>query len=235
MDKLKLTQIKKLCKSRGIKLSGSNKKELVGKLKMYFGCVKIQRFLRSRWIENDCPISLEKVVYPCYTYKPMCGNRKFIYYNLGPLVEYLTVSGDFRDPHTREEYNEAHIKKLEEYRKGVFKGKNLYKLSKNENYYKTKKRREDGIEVMERCLDEIVYSIRQTMEIPQNNSPSLELTSYHFPNFHRYFKSLWIKSQESSKYVLKNTLSQIGSGNDPNNVKDYILQFIYTMETTYFP
>ena len=57
-----------------------------------------------------CPISLKSVNYPCWMFKT---NTKCVYYNLVDLVQYLTVSGNFRDPMTRVEYSINDLKSMD--------------------------------------------------------------------------------------------------------------------------
>jgi hypothetical protein len=233
-------QLKIICKYKKIKnYSKLKKNELVLILEKLYASIKIQRLFRN-YINNEvCPISLEVIKYPCFAFKPK-GFTNFIYYNLEPLAKYLINSGDFRDPKTREPYSQDNLKKIDDLIKyNSLKIKSVYKSSMNSSIYKRKREREEDILVIERCIDEIVFSMRLIMETDSNNDPTVTLGSFHFPTFHRYFRNLLNKSHEFSKQLLNNIINIITGPEqkptpDPNNVKDFILQFLFTLESTYF-
>lgn len=245
--KLQVKQLKQLCKYRNLTgYSNMDKHNLITILSKDIAAKKIQHQLRKRWIkDNLCPISMEHISYPCYAFKPKGfdfnqSGPLMIYYNLVPLLDYLLVSGDFRDPKTREPYSEEFIKSLDEYViRQKIKTKSVLKASKNKNFYKKRKDREEELIILERCLDEVVSSMRMILEVVQENSPVITLNSFHFPTYHRYFRSLLYKSEDNARHTLNSTINIItGPPNnptqDPNNVKDLIFQFIYTLEATYF-
>lgn len=248
LSKLPIKKLKELCKIKHIhKYTGLKKNDIIKCIIEDISVKKIQRFMRSRWIRDEiCPISMDRIRYPSFVFIPKGLNIEdnskplMIYYNLEPLVEYLLTSGDFRDPKTRESYSEEFLKSLDKYRLKIgLKYRSIYKASQNKNFYKRKKEREEDLIILERCLDEVVSSMRMLLEFEQENNPTLTLNSFHFPTYHRYFRSLLYKSSENAKHVLNNTISVIsGPPNnptkDPNNVKDLIFQFIYTLEETYF-
>lgn len=242
-DILSLKDLKKICKLKKFKgYSTLKKKEIVELLVRYYSVVRLQRFIRDRWNDELCPISLEPIRYPCFSFKPkgFIGRVSFIYYNLEPLVSYLLSSGDFRDPKTREPYSESVLKKIDNLvTTNNLKMKSVYKASKNGTIYKRNRDREEDIIVIERCIDEIVHSMRIIMETESNNDSTITLSSFHFPTFHRYFRNLLYKSEEAAKRLLVSTINVITGPEqrpspDPNNIKDYILQFLYTLESTYF-
>lgn len=242
-DKINLLQLKKLCKVHKIKkYSKLTKHEILKLLNLNISIVKIQRHFRNKWIKECCPVSLETVRFPCFPFRPKGFGGKytfFIYYNLKSLVDYLIISGDFRDPKTREPYSEHVLKSIDKCRKKVgMKGKSVYHASKNTSYYRKKREKDEDIVVFERFLDEIVSSIRNMMETPQTSNPTNSLNNYHLPIFHRYFKSMYYKSKENAKYFLSHTIHVISGTKqrctpDPNGVKSLILQFLYTVESLY--
>ena len=250
LESLTMTQLRLLCRLKKLRnYSKLTKSDLVVVVERTVAATKIKRFLRRRWIDDGlCPITMDEVHYPCFVFMPkelvVDDNNKFrpimIYYNLCDLIQYLNTSGDFRDPKTREQYSDKFLKSLDAYaRKVGIKARSVYKASKNCNLYKKKKECEEDILILERCLDEVISSMRVLMEFPQDCCPSLTLKSFHFPTYHRYFRSLMTKSMESAKYVMVGTVSVItgpkqNPTKDPNGVKDLILQFILTLESTYF-
>lgn len=243
-DQLNVRQLRVICKFRKIKYSKLKKVGLVQTLASHYTVMKIQRFLRSRWIDGPCPISMEPVKYPCFAYRPKGwimdnGGAHFIYYNLKPLIDFLISSGDFRDPKTREAYDEHNLQKIDTYAKRVsLKTKSVLQASKNRNFYKRKRDRENDIIVIERCIDEVTSSIRHLMENESLTDPSISLNSFLFPVFHRYFRNLTLLSRDHARYLLDRTIHSIVGNErrtppDPNKLRDFILQFLLTMETTY--
>jgi hypothetical protein len=238
---LTVVKLKKVCKILNIvKYSKLRKDELVYKINTMLAILKLQRHFRNKWINGPCPISMEPIGYPCFSYKPK-GSTTFIYYNLDTLVDYLLQTGDFRDPKTREPYSDETLKAIDKYKnKAGLISKSVYKASCNRNIYRRKKEHEDDIMVLERYLDEIVSSIRGIMETENIcEDRTILLNSYHFPTFLRYYKKLLQLSKETANYKINNTI-QIISGSkeqppiDPYNLQDFILQFFYTIEVTYF-
>lgn len=248
-DKLNLKQLKQICKLKKIEnFSKLKKTELVHIINTNISIIKIQRFVRSVWIDGLCPISMEIVKYPCYAFRPkgfMIDKSKsrsgtsFIYYNLEPLINYLLSSGDFRDPKTREPYNANILKSIDKCKNSVKIKKSVYRASVNKTIYRRKNEKNEDLVVLERCIDEVVSSIRITLENEQYSDSRITLNSFHFPTFHRYFRNILYKSKEYAKQVLQHTIHIITGPDehptlDPNNMKDFILQFMYTLEITYF-
>lgn len=245
LGSLNIKNLKLICKLKKQKgYSKLNKKQLIKLIDTYYASIRIQRFIRKAWNDERCPISLEPIVYPCYAFKPKgftsYSGCKFIYYNLEPLVSYLLGSGDFRDPKTREYYSDEKLKCIDKLVKdNSLKLKSVYKAKNNKAIYRRNKEREDDIIVIERCIDEIVHSMRNIMETISPNDHTITLSSFHFPTFHRYFRNLLSKSEEAAKQLLNKTIVLISGPEqrpspDPNNVKNLILQFLLTLEITYF-
>ena len=245
LKNLSVRQLKKLCKIININnYSKLRKNELVNIINYNLSVLKIQRYVRNSLMGRDaiCPISIQSVCYPCYPFRPK-GSSNFVYYNLECLIDYLLTTGDFRDPKTREPYTDETLKSIDKYRCKVgIKCKSVYNASQNRNFYKRKRDHEDDIMVLERCIDEVVSSIRGIMEDDRthDDNPRIILNSYHFPTYLRYYKKLLEKCKFSAKNKIDNTI-RIMTGRpdirpllDPNNLQDFILQFMYTIEATYF-
>ena len=248
LKNIKLSKLKQLCKQKKIKNYSKLSKPCIIKLINYnLSIVKIQRFLRKKWIDGPCPITLEVIKYPCWAFKPKGfqidksykKGKSFIYYDLNALIKYLLTTGDFRDPKTREPYTPDVLKSIDLYKdKLKLKYTSLYKASINKSKYKKKKDREEDIIVLEMCIDEVVSKIRFLIENEQTNDCKLTLNNFHFPTFHRYFRNLLYKSRERAKQDIHSILSQITinsnkDNSDPNNIRDFILQFLYTIQETY--
>ena len=161
--KTTLNNLKKICKIIGIRnYSKLKKEEIMLKIEEYYSVIKIQRWFRKNFSsEKICSISLDPIRYPCFPYRPK-GHKFFIYYNLESLIDYLLTTGDFRDPKTREKYDEDTLKKIDKMKKNnKIKGKNVLYAYKHKGIYKKKKAEEDRILVLERCLDNVVSTIRK--------------------------------------------------------------------------
>lgn len=217
-----LINLKKICKFNNIKnVSKMQKREIIVKINEYFSVIKIQRFIRKIWIEdNICPISMNKITYPCFPYKIKGGN--FIYYNLEPLISYLVSTGDFRDPKTRGIYSCEDIENIENIRTYCkIKGKNVIHASNNKKYYTIKKDRDDSILSMERMLDEIISYIRDIIENNKNltfRQLNEELSNYYRP-FSIYFKYLVSLSRDSAKSIIDRTIDIINETTETKKFK----------------
>ncbi len=235
-------QLKKLCKI--YKLTNYyklKKNELFKLVNTQISVIKIQRYIRRLLMGmcNDpiCLISMEPIRFPCYSFKPK-GSTYYVYYNLNVFIDYLLQTGDFRDPKTREPYTDDFLKKVDAYKKKLgIKSKSVYQASQNLTIYKKKREHEDEIMVLDRCIDEVVSSIIGIMErrVDDQTDPRIILNSYHFPTYLRYYKRLLQKCSFSGKLKIKSTIRIITDRHimDPNFIQDFILQFMYTIETTY--
>jgi hypothetical protein len=210
-------------------ITNCKKSELEYKLKMYLSVRRIQKFLRSKWtLEAICPVSLEPIKYPLFAFKPK-GHHLFIYYNLEIYSEYLINTGDFRDPKTREIYSDDVLKKIDtelDKNKIVVPLKGVYKASKNKRHYQHKKEHEDTLLLLDRCLDDVVSSLRSLIEKKKEHNQLL------FMAFRSYFKRLVSCSREESINFIKRTINSINNSvkstdNDTNVIRDNIILFLY--------
>lgn len=231
---------KKFVKEKIKKCYYFKKQEIIDLLNDMFAVLRIQKFLRKKWADNGnnepiCPLSLEPVKYPLFAFKPK-GTRKFIYYNLEILSTFLLNSGDFKDPSTRETYSEEILKSIDnELQKNniVIKNnlKSIYKASINKKYYKKKKEIEDSILVIDRCLDEIISSLRYWVE---NKKTNIEINILYIA-FKSYFKRLCSFSTENAQSLIKRTISSINNSTKDedvvsSNYRDNIIQFLYQLQ-----
>lgn len=241
---LSIVKLKKLCKIYKINnYSKLKKNELLEKINNTIAVLFIQKNYRKRLMKYEiqlCPISMDIVSYPYFAFKPK-GSSNFIYYNIKSLVDYLLITGDFRDPKTREPYKDETLLSIDRViRSNGIKCKSVYNASTNKVFYKKIKNIEDEIIVLERCLDEIISSIVNIMENEMyNENPKFILNTYHFPAYIRYFKKLYQLCKFSANSQLKSTLTVFinnpgKSFRDHNKLQDFILQFIYTIESTHF-
>lgn len=228
MNSLTVHILSNMCKRREIKGVSKYKKEnLISKLNYFNSVVKIQKWYRKRLIKDQqCPISLDIIIYPCYPYCPSKGI--FIYYNLDSLKSFLISSGDFRDPKTRLPYTKKHLIDID---------KDVYKASKNVNFYKRKKERDNEILFLERYMDELTQEMIDLVETPD----IYKLDTIYFYSYKLQYKKLEIRSKEHALYVLGKSIQNInfvidkGIQNKTYNhkqmfIRDHIIQFLYSLE-----
>lgn len=105
---LKNNELKNICKLLKLKRYHKLKKSDLSRLiKREVCCIKIQRFIKRK---NDiCPISLQSIN-NLFVFITKNGTK--IKYDAVSIVDYLTKTGDFRDPMSREEITDSHIRIL---------------------------------------------------------------------------------------------------------------------------
>ena len=235
----------RICLFHGIKKYSNKRKrdifELLQGEKITY-IIKLQRWFRSIYCTERCPISLTNVVYPCYCFKPI-NSRKLIYYNLNNLNNFLISSGDFRDPSSREYYSDKFLKNLDKYKKNlksVTNKEKIYILKRNEKeIYKKQREKEEKLLVLDRCIDDIVAEIRNMMEkwdIYQDGllcgGDDLRgcfsiLNIYYFPTFNKNICTISSISVTIAKQKLDQTINIISKTEiDYHNIKEYTLDFL---------
>jgi len=222
-------------------VTNHNEKNLIKNICYKFSVLKLQKWFRSKIsLDKICPITMTEVIYPYFAFRPK-GARIFIYYNLEDLGNYLTKTGDFRDPKTREKYSDDNLKKIDiELKKNIIKldgpFKTVFKASKNKKYYKNKKDTEDNILVLERILDDIIGSMRTIIEDRIRRSNAIvTLHNICFMTFRSYFRRLVAQSKESATFLIKRTIISINESikydskvdPDTNMIRDNIILFLY--------
>ncbi len=250
-DTLALKELKELIKLYKIKdknikcimpdkcISKCKKEDLVKILNAFLCTRKIQQFLRKKWsLENVCPVSLEPIKYPLFAFRPK-GLRQFVYYNLEIFSNYLISTGDFRDPKTREVYSEEVLLNIDkEIVKNAIKLegplKGVYSASKNKKYYRNKKEMEDNLLVLDRCLDEIISSLRSWVENRRPSAPNTQ--NILFMAFQNYFKRLCSYSKTEAHNLITRTIVSINNSVKnqqdivSSNNRDHVIQFLYQIQ-----
>jgi hypothetical protein len=213
LDDISVKNLKKICKK--LKISGYSKlkkNQLVVEINTYFSVIKIQKFFRLKNGSGElCPISMDKISYPCFPFKPK-GHSLFIYYNLEPLVSYLLTTGDFRDPKTREKYSPETLQKMDKLRESnKIKGKSVFRAFKNKRYYKKKNDIEENITVIERCLDDIISSMRSLLENRDRRRRHAvpTLNTLFFMSFRVYFRRLVAQSRDHAENLIQRTIKLV--------------------------
>jgi len=214
-DTITITSLKKICKIHRIKkYSGLKKCDLLLLINKYLSTLKIQQWIRKILSGRElCSISGDVIRYPCFAFKTEAG--VLIYYNLDPLKQYLIKIGDFRDPLSRNNYNEQHLLVMDNIDKywrltrstvGPSSGKfvSVYKASLNKKFYDKMKEQDCEILTFERILDSICQDIKTLIDTRAHNISSF-LIDYRIQ-----FKRLIIRSKSHAEYVINKNIDHFG-------------------------
>lgn len=100
-------ELKEMCKWRDLRYNTKTRKpELIASIRMHDASLKIQRWFRNvSQRHGECPISLEPIQIP---FKLKCT-----VYDAVSLVNFFSISGDFRDPISREPLSNVTIQQLD--------------------------------------------------------------------------------------------------------------------------
>lgn len=238
LKKVRLSQLKTIARILRIKnFSKFRKVDLFHVISRWTAAIVIQKNFRNTIVNNPCPLTLYPVTFPCYAFKPK-GCSGLVHYNLEPLIQFLLVSGDFRDPKTRQHYSMTNLKELDTLSKTNKLGtKSVFQASKKTLYYRRIREREEEILVLERCLDEVVGIMLTLIE---SDSEALEtiqvrLNTFHFPTFHTYFRRLHSRDRQTSQYYAEHCLGHIRSTCSGCNISvlDSVISFVVQMKEIY--
>lgn len=160
-NKLTVKSIRSIAKINKIKyINTFNKINALKLINNYKASIFIQNYFRKKTIrENTCPISHEKLKYPFISIKI---NGKFFYYDFYSFISYVNVSGDTRDPITRENISDT---KLQEINKLIryYYGKNTNKIIISKSM-----RKNTDLNIVTYCLYDLISEI-DTMYLSINN------------------------------------------------------------------
>ena len=210
LSNIKLKGLKNIAKAYSIPYYYKKKKKDLIEIIVLYKYSKIISKNLKLWFYADRidPITLEKIEYPCFQY--YTKNRKCLYYNYHSLINYLLVSGVFKDPISNEKYSDIYLKKMDHFGKQK-KLKSVFKAKyNNKSHYEKIKRRENAINELKSILDIIAGDIFDGLEL--NNLEDSEMIH----NLRRYRKQnrklQKIDESESKcyeqKYVTKIKLSR---------------------------
>lgn len=251
METLTIKDLKKICKIRHIKnYSKLSKKGLINIIDIYNNAIKIQRWFRNILSNGEkCPISFEKIKYPCFPYKTNTG--VFIYYSIDNLKDYLINSGNFTDPITRKKYTDKELKtidSIDKYYTKYFKqnkiNKSVYKFSKRKKFYREKKDKENDLLALESQLDSITKELIDIIENEMDiNEEIKQKVDYLLHNYQFIFRRIiFRRSKYQAEYSIDKTIERVNfimDKGDFNNdyflLRDYIIHNMYQLkEEIYF-
>lgn len=242
--------LRKLSKSFGIKkIYVLKKKDLVQKILEYFAVKKLQRFLRSYCaVSDNCIISLDPLVYPFWGKKTRIP-RRYNYYNLKPLVEYIVAVGFDRayDPATKEKFCMKDIRNINE----LFKKSSLWKevgykdmmrMLKRKTYYKHLQTKEEQIEVLIDLIREVMVYIRNEITNSNykknvecqiiNETTIMKDFKFRFSSIDKYIDRLYKINREWSKKTFMMMLKIIESSRDYDQKRSKLKQKCLNLITT---
>jgi hypothetical protein len=178
LDDLELEDLKIISKQLFLKNIGRIKKKdtLISRLRIQLSIIRIQKWFRDKVAYNDiCPISLERVRYPCWGYRTY---NKFTYYNLPELAYYFVTSGDFRDPSTRNIVTISHVTSLANVLKqdtAMSKIK-LIKAFHSDEQFRLKRQQEERRDVLEDTVMTVITEISEDLHtIDENIKRNIEM------------------------------------------------------------
>eukprot|EP00753_Platysulcus_tardus_P016297 PLAT5588.1.p1 GENE.PLAT5588.1~~PLAT5588.1.p1 ORF type:complete len:381 (-),score=84.64 PLAT5588.1:267-1313(-) len=111
-------------------------------------------------------------------------------YDMGNLIDYLLVSGDFRDPLTRERLSEETLRSLDDSaREAGLDKRSVLSASRARDYYAEERCRRDAIVGLERCCGDLVADMLRCIEGQVEDAELLCVVEL-FPNFSHLYNQL---------------------------------------------
>jgi hypothetical protein len=157
-NKLTIKSIRSIAKLNKIKyISAFNKTNAIKLINDYKASTFIQKHFRKKLMrENTCPISHDLLKYPFISVKI---NGKFFYYDFHTFITYVNVSGDTRDPITRENISD---RKLQDINKLIryYYGKNTNKIIISKSMIKN-----TDLNIITYCLYDLISEINNTYNL----------------------------------------------------------------------
>lgn len=154
-NKLTLKCMKKIAQINNIKyISNLPKYNLIKILNHYKASTLIQTQIRNKFMrDKECPISHEILKYPFVT---ISVNNKFFYYDLASFLNYINITGDNRDPMTREPISDKKINLINKMIKYYY-GKNTNKTIITKSMAKNA-----DLNIITYCLYDLLSEIENT-------------------------------------------------------------------------
>jgi hypothetical protein len=157
--------------------------------------------------DNQDPITLDALGDQIFTFVTPQGTT--IKYNIESLVEYITASGDFRDPVTRLPLTPEDILNIDNKISNVEDCQHLTSLKsirENAHFYCVEKQKNEECQNFETCLGEIIVDILEIVETPTlgpKTSDVAEMRMYMlFSEFEAPFKLLKVLDIEKAWHSL---------------------------------
>lgn len=243
LQSLPLRDVKNLSKKQGIKgYSKLKKKECIDTITKLLAVKVIQRFFRKKLSLNDtCPISLESIVWPCWSKKTDKGR---IYYNLEPLASYLITRGDFRDPSTRKNYTDSELESIDSMLKfsKIKLSKTVKKAKNNPAYYRRIKENEEQIDIIRERLRFLSCNIRENIEEIHKGYADIkefmnQLNMCYYPSISDYVNLLNRRDRGSVFHMFESMIKIIDDTNFDcqvtKHLKKLVIEWIMKLREKY--
>lgn len=161
----KIKDLRNICKRSDLRgYSKLKKNELIQSILEKYAIIIIQRSFRKKLALNDvCPFTLERIIYPCWGKKTPKG---WIYANLQELADFIVKTGDFRDPTTRMEYTSNELDQIEKLVKlcKLKTSKSIKSARSNKSYYRHQKCHEEQIDILVERIRFMAWVIREKID-----------------------------------------------------------------------
>jgi len=125
------------------------------------------------------------------TFRFIRPNGTVVKFVVESLVDYLLVSGDFKDPETRLPFTDDDLLRLDvAAKKAGLKKASVYEAKHNVQYFLDARFRADALEGLERCAGEVIADILDIIENMDPDDAHLRLAMREFPSFVDYYQQL---------------------------------------------
>lgn len=132
-----------------------------------------------------CPVDKKNV------WKFIRPNGTAVVFNLGTLVDYVLVTGDFSDPETRIPFTDRDLKEIDELvRKAGLKKASVLEAKRSPQTYVDSKFRRDALLGLERCAGEVVTDMLNIIETCEPDEAQMRLLMRELPAFSDYYRQL---------------------------------------------
>lgn len=208
LQKSSVKDVKVLAKRHNVKgYSKMRKNEILNAIIERLAIIIIQRFFRKKLSLNDkCPISLDDIMYPCWSIKTEKGR---IYYNLESLASYLVTRGDFRDPSTRQTYSDKELDNMESLIKSnnIKLNRSIKKAKNNPHIYRRIKDNDEQIDIIQERLRFVSCNIRDNIEEIHRGYADIkefttQLDNIMYPAIKDYIRLLYRREKNLIKYTI---------------------------------
>lgn len=219
-----VSQIKAICKKQKLKgYSKLKKHEIIHLIVSTLAVSRIQKWFRDKIRVNpSCLISLEPITYPFYSKKSKTP-RRFYYYNLESIIEYLINIGPdkARDPALDEPYSQKSLDELNElythfnlHHKFGF--RNLKLALRRKSHYKNRKDIEERVdiylEMIRKNIQEIVEKVNLYNNEDISTASAFNVIGFKFQQLLYYVRGLYFLNKywaQKSFEIMYDYLSKI--------------------------
>ena len=160
-----------------------------------------------------CPVDKKNI------WKFIRPNGSAVVFNLGTLVDYVLVTGDFSDPETRIPFSDNDLKEIDELtRKAGLRKSSVLEAKRAPQAYIDSKFRRDALLGLERCAGEVVTDILNIIETCDPDEAQMRLLMRELPAFSDYYQQLHEADPAYARAALSHWIQFVeGPPNCPND------------------